>query len=107
MKVNNNNNGDLAAFLALRQLLMNNSAEGKPGAKTGEAEGSDLTPPSRHNVLQLVAAENLLASESSLPDLTAVLNAAGRARANMVADPASTVKGQTNFAPGTILELLQ
>ena len=103
----NGNNGDMAAFLALKQLLMSGSDGNKTGAKAGEATGSDLVQPSRHNILQLVAAENLLAAESSLPDLTAVMNTADQARAAMVSSPTTTVKGQANIAPGSVLELLQ
>ncbi|TET38979.1 MAG: hypothetical protein E3J72_01650 [Planctomycetota bacterium] len=101
------NNGDLAAFLALKQLLMGKLPENKPHSEAGEAAGNDLVAPSRHNILQLVAAENLLAAESSLPDLEAAIEAAGRARGKLVSSPASGVKGQANIAPGSVLDLLQ
>ena len=108
MKVNFNDSS--YEFAALQQLLARRALEAQMSGGQVEQEG-DKTPAKTAaggmDVFQLIAAENLLAAVSEVPDLESAGRLAEMTREDIVAEPSRLVRGQANIAPSDVLKLLK
>ena len=108
MKVNFNDNA--SDFAALQQLLAQKALQTQ--MKDGQTEAGDkvsakTAPPDRNSVLNLIAAENLLAAFSDVPDFESAQRLAEVTREDVVSRASSMVHGQANIAPNNVLKLLE
>ncbi|MHC4661490.1 MAG: hypothetical protein ACYS8W_07345 [Planctomycetota bacterium] len=108
MKVNSN--GNTSDFIALQQMLARKALEVQMAAKdkdAGDKTVNKAAPADRNSILQLIAAENLLAAVSDVPDMESAKELAQITREKLLTRSGKMVRGQANIAAADVLKLLE